>query len=328
MSKIYSKDETTKLWFEYKINEVLDSVKYYANEGDSTNLYRLGYCYICGFGLKQDYLKAKDCFLEVVKKTASANSYYNLGSIYYNGLGVEKDIDRAIYYFEKSLEIKPTVSAFLLGIIYYSEKINYELAFKYFNIASTIDLQNSKNKSILYYYFGEMYSNGHGIKKDTNKAIKYYIQSDELGNEEACEKLGIIFLNNQEYFYAIKYLKKAYEFDLDCLDKLNDAYKNYAKKLLEENEKEQAINLIYELISYLKEKLDDNEISYYSNIGDLYYFLYYNFEKNDEWYKEAKQHYINGEKLGSQYCTLSKIYMEIDWENIGLFDFLDNNEDK
>lgn len=57
-------------------------------------------------------------------KTILIPAWYFLGKMFYNGLGVEKDIDAAIYYFEKAVKGKNLFAAYQLGKIYSSEVDN------------------------------------------------------------------------------------------------------------------------------------------------------------------------------------------------------------
>ncbi|GET04684.1 kinase-like domain-containing protein [Rhizophagus clarus] len=107
-----------------------------ANNGNITAMYNLGLCYEEGHGVEEDYNKAfklykqsaeggysggiimlEHCFnngigtqidkkkaLELQKSTdlESMIVQYNLGNMYENGVGITKDIDKAIYWYEKS----------------------------------------------------------------------------------------------------------------------------------------------------------------------------------------------------------------------------------
>lgn len=68
--------------------------------------------------------------LDINKRTLTINK------MFYNGLGVEKDIDAAIYYFEKAVKGKNLFAAYQLGKIYSSEEgyIDMSKAIDYFII--------------------------------------------------------------------------------------------------------------------------------------------------------------------------------------------------
>lgn len=61
-------------------------------------------------------------------------------------------------------------------------KQNYELSLILFELSSKLQVKSS------YYHLGDIYENGLGVQKDLQKAIEYYRQGMELGNEKAKER--------------------------------------------------------------------------------------------------------------------------------------------
>jgi len=59
----------------------------------------LGYCYLHGKGIKQDYSQAFHYFQLAAKQDGTANAKNNLGYCYLHGLGVEQNHALAYYYF-------------------------------------------------------------------------------------------------------------------------------------------------------------------------------------------------------------------------------------
>lgn len=85
-------------------------LKTYEKAIDSTDhwaLYELGKKYYYGAGvLKQDYTKARECFLRDTKRLQGVSlSYYNLAEIYEEGLGVPKNPALARQYRKKYDEL-------------------------------------------------------------------------------------------------------------------------------------------------------------------------------------------------------------------------------
>ena len=67
-----------------------------------------------GLGLPQDYQKANELFLKG-GELGCADAYFNLGNLYNNGQGVERDMEKAAYYWELAA-IKGNVQArYILG---------------------------------------------------------------------------------------------------------------------------------------------------------------------------------------------------------------------
>ncbi len=74
----------------------------------------------------------------------------NLGVLYHNGEGVEKDLIKAAYFYSKACDLKEGMGCGNLGVLYY---------------------------------------NGDGVKRDSKKADQYFSKACKLGDQEACEAL-------------------------------------------------------------------------------------------------------------------------------------------
>ena len=60
----------------------------------------LGDCYLAGKGMAQNYEAAMDCYKKAAENY-NDTALYNIGVLYCNGLGVEKDYERAVHYFRR-----------------------------------------------------------------------------------------------------------------------------------------------------------------------------------------------------------------------------------
>lgn len=56
-----------------------------------------------------------------------------------------------------------------------------------------------------------MYNEGEGIKKDTNKAIEWYLKAANNGDVDASNNLAIIYAQNDNFSEAYKWFLKAAE---------------------------------------------------------------------------------------------------------------------
>lgn len=118
-----------------------------------------------GNAFKNKFLKAKDktekidelckkVFInlsEIVKNSECSYAQNYLGYSYWNGIGIEKDLEKAIKFYTKAAE---QGSVFALNNLGYS------------------------------------YLNGIGVEKDLEKAIKFYTKAAEQGNASALNNLG------------------------------------------------------------------------------------------------------------------------------------------
>ena len=92
--------------------------------------------------------------LEELAKNGNANIQYNLGVIFANGRDVEKDLERAAYWFNQS------------------------------------SLNGNANAQ---YKLGYMYEKGLGDEKNIEKTVKYFLLAAQRGDADAQYNLGIMY---------------------------------------------------------------------------------------------------------------------------------------
>lgn len=73
-----------------------------AKSGDKIGVYNLAYLYYSGLGVKRNYTKSFE--LLSISDTTQHYVQQALGEHYYYGRGVEKDIDKALVYFDKFIK--------------------------------------------------------------------------------------------------------------------------------------------------------------------------------------------------------------------------------
>lgn len=73
-----------------------------AESGNKIGIYNLSYLYYCGFGVKRNYTKSFELLL--MSDTTQHYVQQALGEHYYYGRGVEKNIDKALVYFDKFIK--------------------------------------------------------------------------------------------------------------------------------------------------------------------------------------------------------------------------------
>ncbi|GAA7738518.1 hypothetical protein TH0010_03540 [Helicobacter pylori] len=101
---------------------------------------------------KQDFSKARKCF-EKACDLNNGGGCSNLGVLYQNGQGVEKDLIKAAYLYSKACELKEGDGCGALGGLYY---------------------------------------NGDGVKQDSKKAVALFEKACKLGYKKACEMLKLL----------------------------------------------------------------------------------------------------------------------------------------
>jgi len=108
---------------------------------------------------------------------------------YFFGEDINKDIDMALYWYEKAANKGFVPSQQKLGLLYYKgdfvDKNDY-IAYKWLN-------KSAEGDPDILSLVAEMLYKGIGTEKNLTRAFKYYLKSAELGNKLSQNKLGIIY---------------------------------------------------------------------------------------------------------------------------------------
>ena len=145
--------------------------------------FNLGNMYYVGLGRPKDYKKALNYYKEA-SKGGIANAAYNIGLFYYKGTGIGKDLKKAVIWFNKAAEKFCQPAFYKLGMIYLKGqgvKQSYKDAAKWFRLA--------RGDGPSLYNLGILYFKGLGVKEDRAVAIKNFKNAALLGSKEAKEIL-------------------------------------------------------------------------------------------------------------------------------------------
>jgi TPR repeat protein len=123
-----------------------------------------------------------------------SEAYAFTGVIYEVGCtGVEKDYQKARFYFERAIEQHGSLEAYLgLGRIYYFGRgvdPDYCKAFEYY----TLITREAKDSGIAFLILGQMYEHGQCVQKDLQKAKECYEKAWQKGYV-----LGLTYLGKLE----------------------------------------------------------------------------------------------------------------------------------
>ena len=120
--------------------------------------------------------------VEIYKELATEDNFlalYGLAICYYQGFGIEQDIDTAMILINKSAELGYAQALTDLGTLYCGGGINisqdYDKAIELFTKAA------EQGFPIAQVYLGKMYENGWGVEQDMNKAKKLYDKAERQG---------------------------------------------------------------------------------------------------------------------------------------------------
>ena len=170
-----------------------------AESGDSTAQRNLGSCYYFGLGIEKDVSKA----IELLEKAAAQGdikAQSNLGSVYLN----EQKYDKAYLWFKKASDSGDAHAMNNLGSLY-----NAGLGVQKNEKEGFILHQKAakQNDSCALYNLAVDYETGRGTAKNMQMAVKVFSQAAAAGSAEAQYDLGILYFdgkgvpqNNQKAF--------------------------------------------------------------------------------------------------------------------------------
>lgn len=140
--------------------------------------------------LREDFVTARNLFEELLT-LGSKQALLGLAAIYERGSkDVPKDVNKAIYYYERALaEANLARAACMLGRFYYhgyGVPVDYSKSFFYYS-----KLENS-NDAVGLLSLGWLYETGRGNTKDIHKARALYRRAAKLKNIQARKHWGML----------------------------------------------------------------------------------------------------------------------------------------
>lgn len=249
-----------------------EAVKYFhlaADQGHAEGQCRLGICYYFANGIEQDYEEAVK-YLRLSADQGNTEAMSSLGFIYFfgkeenteeglkyfqlaaaqngdaagraqvrlgwcyqNGVGVKKDLQKALEYYQLALgngfmgvqdpiddikkhKTEPQAEVWATHGYWCYEYLNYERAVEYYRKAA--DQGNDRGQ----YELAKCYFYGNGVEQDYAKAVKYYRLAHKQGNSYVSGDEAYVF---GQKCYNKQYYTEAVQFFLIASDKKDaDAY--------------------------------------------------------------------------------------------------------
>lgn len=188
------------------------------------------------------YKKALQKFIQIEPKAKKIKPYlqYQIGMMYFKGLGTLVDNQKAAEYFEKSAEFGNQYAKRLLAFEYVSGK-NFKQDIEK-GIPLLTELADSGD-SFSFYKLGNLYLKGEIVNQDLDKAEKYLLSAKD--NEFTQYALGKLYLQKEKYDIkkAITYFERSAEKNMWSSYQLGRLYFFGAEDL--EKGKEKAIQYLY-----------------------------------------------------------------------------------
>lgn len=130
--------------------------------------------------------------LKILADGGDMKAQNNLGYMYLNGIGLEKNYSKELKWYRKAAEQGVAEAQHSLGYIY-SEVLGtdpvYAIALKWYRLAAEQGLQQAQ------FNLAYMYENNIGIRRDDKKVLDWYQKAAEQGNIIAQHKLGLMYLS-------------------------------------------------------------------------------------------------------------------------------------
>jgi TPR repeat protein len=141
------------------------------------SLYNQSLDYWLGRGVAKDDQRAFALNAEAAQQ-GYADAVLAMGWFYLNGVGVERNIERARKWYHDSAGRGEPKAMFSLGQIAYDER-DYFDALVWFKRASDA----GHNRSL--YFIGKLYWRGHGVEQDKKEAMRYFHRAASSKVDEA-----------------------------------------------------------------------------------------------------------------------------------------------
>jgi TPR repeat protein len=147
-------------------------------------------------GIDRDPAAAVEFYTQAAEN-GNVGAMQNLGTLYLNGIGSEKNYTKALHYLSKAADLGSPAAYNGLG--YMTEhglgvKANKTLALQYFKQAAAAGHVESQSN------LGNFYLNGQGVPQDFSMALHYFEPAAAAGHRPAIVSLAVMYLNG----YGVK----------------------------------------------------------------------------------------------------------------------------
>ncbi len=159
------------------------------NHTEEEAFYEQGELFFYGDGVRQDYAKAADCYLEAAER-GMPKAQFSLGVMYSNGCGVPQDYSKAVHWYREAAEQEMPKAQFNLGVMYFTGRgvqQDYAKAAHWYRKAA------EQGHAGAQFNLGVMYSEGRGVPQDYSEAVNWYRKAAEQGHANAQNNLGVCY---------------------------------------------------------------------------------------------------------------------------------------
>jgi len=190
-----------------KFPHLLENIKERAHKNIPAAQNNVGFMYHNGAGIEKDLNLALEWFMKAAEQ-GDAAAQNNVGNLYYMGEGVEKNLKLAFEWYMKAAQQGHAVAQNNVGIVYYKGagvKKDLKLAFEWFMKAAQQGHAAAQDSVGARYYMGE------GVEKNLNLAFEWFMKAAQQGDATAQNQLGNLYYKGEG---VEKDLKRAFEWTM------------------------------------------------------------------------------------------------------------------
>lgn len=156
-----------------------------ADKGYTKAISKMGEIYVSKFYPFNDKKKSDKYYSKAIKNykkdvKSDGNACYELGYMYHNGYGIEKNLEQAKYYYKSGALLGDINAAWRIGLIY-KDEMEYAEAFKFLFKSA------EGGQGMAMYELAKLYENGLGTSYNKDKAIEWYQKCAESLYKAASE---------------------------------------------------------------------------------------------------------------------------------------------
>lgn len=175
-----------------------------AKQGNAKAIGNMGLCYKKGHGIAADSIKAVRLMQRSIKEGNKALLVQNVelakkgdlfadmlvASCYREGIGVNKDLNKAIPYLSAAAKNNSVIAQRDLGLILYNAK-------KYDDAATWFKKGSDAGNNTCTFYYGLMLFEGQGVAKNEKDGANYMLKGAEAGFPMAMYYVGDCYMNGR-----------------------------------------------------------------------------------------------------------------------------------
>jgi TPR repeat protein len=176
-----------------------------AEQGDAAAQYNLGMMYYLGLGIPRDYKEAIK-WLRKAAELGNSKAQCVLGLMYYRGEGIPRDYKEAVRWYQKAAEQGNAIAQFGLGDMYNTGQgvpVDYKNAVRWYKKAAEQGIPEAQ------FALGGMYTSGHGVPKNDKESVKWFARAADQGYAMAQLVLGLTYAGGigviEDYIEAYKW---------------------------------------------------------------------------------------------------------------------------